>query len=428
MRGAYGDAGRFLLISVEFPCLRVGLMFTRFFKALKMHADRFVSFTVDVIYDRAMVTPRVRAYGTFLKGLSLVFGVAVRGRHYLYNSRWLHDANLGCKVVVVGNLTVGGTGKTPVTEKMARVLSERGRRVAILSRGYKSRSEPLAVRFWRWLTQRAAPMPRVVSDGKSLLLDSDEAGDEPYMLARNLLALGVVVIVHRNRVHSGKFAIQKFGVDTILLDDGFQYLPLKSHINLVLVDKTNPFGNGWLLPRGILRDPVSRLREGDYIFLTKSDGTPNEALLETLRRHGTGKNLIECAHQPRLLSSLDGLAMFPLDYLKGRRVATFSGIATPERFEAFVIRYVGQILYNQRFLDHHRFSEEDLVDVFDAAAANDAELVVTTEKDAVRIDPARKWRLPLYYLRLEIEILGGQEVFNQAVARICDGQARGHVT
>ena len=113
--------------------------------------------------------------------------------------------------------------------------------------------------------------------------------------------------------------------------------------------------------------------------------------------------------------------MLPLEYLKGKRVATFSGIATPERFEDFVRQHGGQILHNQRFLDHHRFSEEDLVDVFDEALASDAEFVVTTEKDAVRINPARKWKLPLYYLRLEIEILDGQDAFDRTVFRICEG-------
>ncbi|MDR2862398.1 MAG: tetraacyldisaccharide 4'-kinase [Puniceicoccales bacterium] len=396
-------------------------MFSQLFQTINTYSERFVQFTADVIYDRQPMRPAVRVYAAFLKGLSLIFGLAVRGRFFLYEHRLLHDRLLGCKVVVVGNITVGGTGKTPVTEKMARVLSERGRKVAILSRGYKSRAEPLAKKFLRWLLQREAPPPRVVSDGKRLLLNSDEAGDEPYMLARNLLPLGVVVIVNRNRVESGLFALKKIGMDTILLDDGLQYLPLRGQINLLLVDKTNPFGNGCLLPRGILREPVSNLRRGTYVFLTKSDGTPAPELVETIRQNHPTVQIIECAHQPKVLCSPDGTKTLPLEYLNGRRVATFSGIATPERFEDFVRRYGAQILYNQRFLDHHRFSEEDLVDIFDEAAVSDAEFVVTTEKDAVRIDPARKWRLPLYYLRLEIEILNGQDVFDSAVARICEG-------
>ncbi|MDR2982431.1 MAG: tetraacyldisaccharide 4'-kinase [Puniceicoccales bacterium] len=389
---------------------------------IQSKAERFVQFTADVIYDRHPGSPLVTAYATFLKGISYIFALAVRIRFFLYDNRILQDTPLGCKVVVVGNITMGGTGKTPVTEKMARVLSERGRKVAILSRGYKSRSDPLVKKFWRWLTHGEKPAPRVVSDGTKLLLDSDEAGDEPYMLARNLLPLGVVVIVNKNRVEAGVFALKKFHIDTILLDDGMQYLPLRGQINLLLIDKTNPFGNGNMIPRGILREPIRNIRRGSYVFLTKSDGVPDPSLVKTIQDNNAGVHIIECTHQPKLLSSLDGLVMLPLDYLKGRRVATFSGIATPERFEDFVRRYGGQILYNQRFLDHHRFSENDLVDVFDEAVASDAEFVVTTEKDAVRIDQTKKRKLPLYYLRLEIEILDGGEAFNRAVDRICEGK------
>ncbi len=386
---------------------------------IKDNAERFYQFVADVIYDRRAMTPGVRALAVFLKLLSFVFAGIVRGRFFLYDNRILRDTPLGCKVVVVGNLTVGGTGKTPVVEMMARVLSERGRKVAILSRGYKSRSEPPVKRFWRWLTQGKKPEPRVVSDGRRLLLDSDEAGDEPFMLARNLLPLGVVVIVNRNRVDAGAFALKRFGADTILLDDGLQYLPLRGQINLLLVDKTNPFGNLSLLPRGILREPVENLRRGSYIFLTKSDGTPDDALRSLIRRHNSAAGVIECTHRPKLLASLDGKERLPLEHLQGRRVATFSGIATPERFEAFVRQYGAQILYNRRFLDHHRFSDTDIADVFDEAVASDAELVITTEKDAVRISEMT-WKLPLYYLRLEIEILDGRAEFASAVERICD--------
>ena len=260
-------------------------VFSRFSRALKAHGNRFAQFTARVIYDNEPMTPGVRAYATFLKALSVIFGLIVRFRFFLYSLRFLRDTTLGCKVVVVGNLTVGGTGKTPVTEKMARVFSERGRKVVILSRGYKSRSDSLLKKFLRWLTHGEKPVPRVVSDGKNLLLGSDEAGDEPYMLARNLLPLGVVVIVHRNRVDAGFYALKYFGCDTILLDDGLQYLPLRGQINLLLVDKTNPFGNGCLLPRGILREPVCNLSRGTCIFLTKSDGIPAPELRQLIRKN-----------------------------------------------------------------------------------------------------------------------------------------------
>jgi len=233
--------------------------------------ERFEQFVVDVIYDREH-SARGRVLAGFLWTLSHLFSGLVRLRIFLYRKKILKDQPLGCLVVVVGNLTVGGTGKTPIVERLARALTEEGRKVAILSRGYKSRKEPLYRRAWRWLAHVEAPLPKVVSDGEEVLLDSTEAGDEPYMLARNLP--GVIVLVDKDRVKAGAYAIRTFGVDTLVLDDGFQYLRLHGSLNLLLIDQTNPFGNHCLLPRGILREPVRNLARASYIFLTKSDEQP----------------------------------------------------------------------------------------------------------------------------------------------------------
>ena len=229
----------------------------------------FEEYTIDVIFGRREGAGAT-VFAGFLQALSALFSGIVQARLWLYRQRIFHDQPLGCLVVVVGNLTVGGTGKTPVVEKFARALQEQGRKVAILSRGYKSKAPPLWRRGWNWLTHAATPPPRIVSDGKAVLLDSEQAGDEPYMLARNLP--GVVVLVDKDRVKAGAYAIKRFRCDTLVLDDGFQYLPLKGSLNLLLVDKTNPFGNGHLLPRGILREPIKHLRRARYVFLTKSDG------------------------------------------------------------------------------------------------------------------------------------------------------------
>ncbi|MFW5883155.1 MAG: tetraacyldisaccharide 4'-kinase, partial [Verrucomicrobiota bacterium] len=207
-----------------------------------------------MIYDRRREGKAVRVYALFLRSLSYLYEAVVKARTWLYEKRIFHNQPLGCMVVVVGNLTMGGTGKTPVVETFARSLRDQGRKVAILSRGYKSRKEPLFRRLWRGITHKEPPPPKVVSDGERVLLDSELAGDEPFMLARNLP--GVVVLVDKNRVKAGEYAIRRFGCDTLLLDDGYQYLPLKGRLNLVLVDKTNPFGNGAPIPRGILREPI----------------------------------------------------------------------------------------------------------------------------------------------------------------------------
>ena len=383
---------------------------------LKKKLYAFEQYTIDVIFGRREETSAA-IYSGFLQGLSYLFDGPVRIRLWLYHHRILHDQPLGCLVVVVGNLTVGGTGKTPVVEKFARALADRGRLVAILSRGYKSRRPPLWRRAWNALSHTEEPPPRVVSDGERVLLDSAEAGDEPYMLARNLP--GVVVLVDKNRVKAGTHAIRRFGCDTLVLDDGFQYLPLKGRLNLVLVDKTNPFGNGYLLPRGILREPVKHLRRASYVFLTKSNGQRDPELEDLIQRHNPGVDVIECAHRPQYLQRVGVEERRPLGHLQKRRIGAFSGIATPESFEHFLRELGAELVTTQRFLDHYRFTAEDLAETFNEARTAGAEFLVTTEKDAVRLDEKQSFPLPLYYLRMEIELIRGAKDFQEAVSRIC---------
>ncbi|MDF9827560.1 tetraacyldisaccharide 4'-kinase [Ereboglobus sp. PH5-10] len=378
----------------------------------------FEAFAIDVIFGRAEGTAATLFAG-FLQVLSFMFSGIVQARYWLYRRRIFHDQPLGCLVVVVGNLTVGGTGKTPVVEKFAAALRDRGRKVAILSRGYKSKSPPFWRKWLNWITHAAEPPPRIVSDGKTVLLDSEHAGDEPYMLARNLP--GVLVLVDKNRVKAGMYAIKKFGCDTLVLDDGFQYLPLKGRLNLLLVDKTNPFGNGNLLPRGILREPIKHIKRASYVFLTKSNGQRDLELEELIKKHNPHADIIECAHRPQYLQRFGAGAdeKQPLDFLKGKRVGTFSGIAVPESFEKFVRDLGGSIVFTRRFLDHYRFKKSDFESIFKEAIEKKVEFIVTTEKDAVRIDPGMPCPVPIYYLRLEIEILQGAADFNEAVERIC---------
>lgn len=392
-------------------------MVKTWYQRAQKFSDQLARFTIDVIYGRRNGTLE-RIWGSVLRAFSFLFGWIVQVRWWLYRKRILHDQPLGCLVVVVGNLTVGGTGKTPIVEKFARTLHERGRKVAILSRGYGSKSEGFLRKWWRNLTHAGEPPPRIVSDGHQVLLDSEQAGDEPYMLARNLP--GVVVLVDRNRVKSGTYAIRKFGVDTLILDDGFQYLPLKGRLNLLLIDKNNPFGNGKLLPRGILREPIKHLRRASYIFLTKSDGQPNPELDAIIQEHNPHAEVIECSHRPQYLQNVfNPNDRKPLGDLRGRKIAAFSGIAVPESFETFLIQLGAQVIYAERFFDHHRFSKEELAWFFRKAGEADVDYVVITEKDAVRIEEPPPGNIPLYYLRLEIELLSGKDDFEAAIARIC---------
>lgn len=385
-------------------------------RQFKEWLDQFARFTVDVIYERRRGA-LAKVWAGVLWCFSLLFHAVSVSRYQLYKYRILRAQHLGCLVIVVGNLTVGGTGKTPIVEKLARTLHERGRKVAILSRGYKSRKEPFWKKWLRLIAHKPPPPPRVVSDGDQVLLNSEIAGDEPFMLARNLP--GVLVITDKDRVKAGQFAIRRFGVDTLILDDGFQYFQLKDHLQLLLVDKSNPFGNGYLLPRGILREPVKHMNRASYVFLTKSDGQHDSALAAEVEQHRPGTEWIECTHEPKFLQEVHGLDRCELSELAGCRVAALSGIAMPESFEAFLEGLGAEIVYRFRFLDHHRFSRFELERVAGQLVDENIDLLITTEKDAVRIAEPFELSVPFYFLRVEIELLSGSEDFEEAVSRIC---------
>ncbi len=362
--------------------------------------------------------PRIRLLLWILKQLSRLYRAVIQLRLFLFSKRILRHHTLGCQVISIGNLTVGGTGKTPVVEIFARELQRAGRRVAILSRGYKKSEPSFAQKVRRSLTlaSRREP-PRVVSDGRKLLLDSAMSGDEPYMLASNLPA--VAVLVDKNRVKSGRYAINRLGCDTLVLDDGFQYLHLKHRIHVVLVDRTNPFGNDWCLPRGILREPAKNLKRADYIFITKSDGQGVEALRQRIRALNAHAEIIECRHCPRYLQDVFGGERQDLAWLRGRRVCALSGIAAPLGFERSLETFGATLVERYRFADHHRYSEQEIIDVINACSRDGVDAIITTEKDAVRFPRLRRVDVPIYYLRVDIEILKGAEDFHECIARIC---------
>ena len=351
-------------------------------------------------------------------GLSKVFQVAIKARRFLYNVRILRDSTLGVQVIAIGNLTVGGTGKTPVVEKFARELRDQGRNVAILSRGYRSKPPPIH----QWLLNKLllrddTTPPRVVSDGKSLLLDSDMAGDEPYMLASNLK--DVVVLVDKDRVKSGRYAIEKFGCDTLLLDDGFQYWKLRGRRqDIVLVDRQQPFGNERLLPRGTLREPPSHLARANTIFITKSDGNTDE-LRRRIEQFNPTAGIIECIHHPLYLEDVFTGQRGGLDILQGQRVASFSGIAQPESFEQSLVQLGAELVYTKRFADHHRFTQQEVLNAINRSKKRQAQLIITTQKDAVRFPKIDRRDLPIYFMRVEIKIMSGANDFQDCVRKIC---------
>lgn len=353
-----------------------------------------------------------------LRALSMLFHAGVQLRLWFFRYGILRHHMLGCQVLSVGNLTVGGTGKTPVVETLARELQRRGRKVAILSRGYKKTQPTFGRRVSNLLTgRRRRQEPLVVSDGRRLLLDSATGGDEPFMLASNLP--NVAVIVGRDRVKSGRYAIQQLGCDTLILDDGFQYLRLKHRLDIALVDRTNPFGNRHLLPRGILREPARNIRRAGFIFITKSNGDGAADLKAQLRRHNPDAEISECRHCPRYLQDVYTRERKPLEFLQGLDIAAVSAIAAPKGFEDSLVRLGARVLYHKRYADHHRYAQQELIEAINKGIARGAKALITTEKDAVRLPHIERRDLPIYFLRVEIEMLSGSEAFRDWIARIC---------
>jgi tetraacyldisaccharide 4'-kinase len=382
--------------------------------------ENLEQFAIDVILER-----RHGARASLLRGilflLSLLYERIVQFRLALYRRRILRERALGCLVISIGNLTVGGTGKTPIVEKFARALQTGGRQVAILSRGYKSVPKSTGRNWLSRLCGTADP-PRIVSDGKTLLLDSLTAGDEPYMLAHNLQ--NVIVLVDKDRVKSGLFAIDKWKVDTLLLDDGLQYLRLKHRLDVVLVDRQAPFGNEFLLPRGTLREPPRNLRRASYIFITKSTDASNEELVSRIRRYNRTAEIIECSHRPLYLQHLLTGERLPLDRLRDTFIGSICGIAAPESFEGGLRELGAKLDLAKRYIDHHRYSSAELLSFINRCIRRDLEMIVTTEKDAVRMPrlPDSEMKVPMYFLRVEIQILSGHESWEHCVARICKPQ------
>ncbi len=381
--------------------------------------ENLEQFGIDVVLERRRGI-RATALRAILYALSFVYELLVQLRLYFYRKRIFRERALGCLVISVGNLTVGGTGKTPIVEKFARALQAGGRQVAILSRGYKS-----VPRKRSWLDRLRGNIvdpPRIVSDGKTLLLDSRTAGDEPYMLAHNLK--DVVVLVDKDRVKSGLFAIDKWKVDTLLLDDGLQYLHLKHRLDIVLVDRQAPFGNEFLLPRGTLREAPRNLRRASYIFITKNTGESNETLIQRIRRYNRTAEIIECAHKPLYLQNVFTGERLPLDRLRDTFIGSISGIAAPESFEGALKKLGAHVDLAKRYIDHHYYTEAELTTFITRCIRRDLAVIITTEKDAVRMPhlPEADVKVPICFLRVEIEILSGHESWEHCVARICKPQ------
>lgn len=324
-----------------------------------------------------------------MKILAYIYFCITSFRNWLYNKKILKINKIeDVFVICIGNITVGGTGKTPAVQYFAKRLMQEGRKVAVVSRGYrgKRKTEPL-----------------IVSDGKNILVTSKESGDEPYSHALNLK---VPVIVGKNRYKACKLAKETFDVDTIILDDGFQHRKLHRDWDIVLIDATNPFGREALLPKGTLREsfhPAAK-RASEFI-ITKSD-LVGEREVETLKRFlkkKYKKPVSMAKHGITSLCDIEGNAK-PLFWVKGKRVLLFSGLANPLNFQKTVTSLDPSYMERIDFLDHHSFKEKDIELIKRRAEEMRASYIITTEKDVVKL-PKHIYIENLYVLKIEFEFI-----------------------
>ena len=309
-------------------------------------------------------------------GLNLLF----------YRIKFLKKDEVQAKVISIGNITLGGVGKTPHTIKLAKFFKEKGYNVSVLSRGYKSK---IKRNF------------RVISTFEDL--EAQIIGDEPYLFAKNSC---LPLIVGRDRRKTASFAVKEFLSNLIILDDGYQYLPLKKNKEVVLIDSALPFGNKRVFPAGILRERIKNLNRADIIILTKVnkiDKKTKVSILKEIREISPDKPIFESFYKPLFFKRFPDDKIFGLDLIKDKELSCFFGIANPYSFIDDIKKLKPKSVIPFEFSNHYFYKEEDIKDIINRSKKLNINFIITTEKDIVRI-PKLKFEHPIYYLVSEVEI------------------------
>lgn len=332
----------------------------------------------------------------FILPLSLVasffYAFVVAIRNFLYDKRLLKSAKLPAYVISIGNLTTGGTGKTPITAEIANRLTGAGRRVAVISRGYGGKLD--------------INVTNIISDGQTVFHTAEQAGDEPFWIAKN--APGTVVITGKNRVASGRIAIEKYNCDVLLVDDGFQHRKLKRDLDIVLIDGARAFGNGFLLPAGPLREPISNIKRANKVIIVNKTGTINDCMPCLQEELKMKYNIETCVCGFVADKIYDVSTGKPAKEISS--AVAFAGIAQPESFfdllDAWGIKLAGKKV----FPDHYLYTGEDMEVLIEIAQSAGANSIITTEKDAVKIQPlisngkAQAPQVSVYALKLKVDL------------------------
>jgi len=345
--------------------------------------------------------------------LSVIYAVGVSIKLHLYKYGILKQHKLDCQVISLGNITVGGTGKTPTAQRLATIIQEMGYRVVILNRGYRA----------GWDGQVG-----LVSDGQKIYMTVTEAGDEAYLLAKSLP--GIPVVIGKNRILTGQYAVKELKAQVVILDDGYQHWQLARDLDIVLIDSLNMFGNNFLLPRGTLREPVCNLARAQAFLLTKVDQSNDDArdmIHGTLARYNDKALVVESIHQPKCFVEIEewykGLRTtdVALETIRHQKVVALSAIGNPSSFEQTLLDIGVAEVCGVRYADHHDYTMAEMQDIMERSVNEKAYALITTEKDAVKIPPEfihSDRPLPLYVLSIAVHFTEGYEDLMELIKKV----------
>ncbi len=346
--------------------------------------------------------------------LEYLYLIIIKIREIFYKIGIFKKNELDVKIISVGNITTGGTGKTPVVKKLALGLKNKGKKVAILSRGYNSKGKK----------------KQIISDGDKILIEVEEAGDELYMLASHLS--DIPIIKAKDRFEGGKLALENFDLDIIILDDSFQHWQLKRDLDIVVIDALNPFGYDHLLPRGILREPLSSLNRADMVIISRAEQVSDERLLEIqkrIRNYNFKVDIFNSKHNPiniAEIASNSEMSYDELSDLHDKKALALSGIGNPESFKKSLEELGVDVVVAANYPDHYKYKSEDVMDIAMQAQLNEANLVITTEKDAVKfdidiIDNFNKMEVDIYSLEIDLNFIN-KDGFSKRVLEILNNK------